>query len=36
VSSAEGEDKRVFVGNLSWQTNWQTLKDHFGMYDDVT
>mmetsp|Transcript_4209 Transcript_4209/g.7844 ORF Transcript_4209/g.7844 Transcript_4209/m.7844 type:complete len:284 (-) Transcript_4209:69-920(-) len=21
--------KRVFVGNLAWQTNWQSLKDHF-------
>lgn len=22
--------RRVFVGNLSWQTSWQTLKDKFG------
>ena len=21
--------KRVYVGNLSWQTSWQDLKDHF-------
>eukprot|EP00802_Teleaulax_amphioxeia_P019767 Tamp_20013.p2 GENE.Tamp_20013~~Tamp_20013.p2 ORF type:complete len:215 (+),score=45.86 Tamp_20013:378-1022(+) len=35
VSSAEGEDKRVFVGNLSWQTNWQTLKDHFAQCGEI-
>lgn len=21
--------RRVYVGNMSWQTSWQNLKDHF-------
>mmetsp|Transcript_2138 Transcript_2138/g.3769 ORF Transcript_2138/g.3769 Transcript_2138/m.3769 type:complete len:190 (-) Transcript_2138:60-629(-) len=24
----DGENTRVFVGNLSWETRWQSLKDH--------
>jgi len=27
--------KRVFVGNLSYETNWQALKDHFGQIGEV-
>ena len=23
--------KRIYVGNLSWRTSWQGLKDHFRM-----
>jgi len=30
------EDQRVFVGNLSWATNFQTLKDHFAGCGEVT
>ena len=24
-----GGEVSVYVGNLSWDVNWQTLKDHF-------
>jgi len=27
--SAQAVTNRVYVGNLSWQTSWQDLKDHF-------
>lgn len=27
--------RRVFVGNLSWHTSWQDLKDHFGQAGTV-
>mmetsp|Transcript_3356 Transcript_3356/g.6888 ORF Transcript_3356/g.6888 Transcript_3356/m.6888 type:complete len:204 (-) Transcript_3356:280-891(-) len=30
------EDRRVFVGNLSWSTTWQGLKDHFASCGEVT
>ena len=26
----------VYVGNLSWETTWQDLKDHFRAAGDVT
>lgn len=28
--------RRVYVGNLSWQTSWQNLKDHFKPMGTVT
>ena len=27
--------RRVYVGNLSWQTSWQTLKDRFSEVGNV-
>ena len=30
-----GNETRVYVGNLSWQTSWQTLKDHFRQAGEV-
>ena len=27
--------RRVFVGNLSWSTSWQDLKDHFRQAGNV-
>ena len=27
--------RRIYVGNLSWQTTWQELKDHFKQAGDV-
>jgi len=30
------EERRVFVGNLSWSTTWQGLKDHFVSCGEVT
>lgn len=30
-----GADCKVYVGNLSWQTTWQTLKDHMRQAGDV-
>mmetsp|Transcript_34160 Transcript_34160/g.80562 ORF Transcript_34160/g.80562 Transcript_34160/m.80562 type:complete len:208 (-) Transcript_34160:196-819(-) len=30
------EERRVFVGNLSWATTWQGLKDHFAGCGEVT
>jgi len=26
---------RVYVGNLAWETSWQSLKDHFKQVGDV-
>lgn len=31
-----GSSCKVFVGNLSWQTQWQGLKDHFNTDGQVT
>eukprot|EP00181_Compsopogon_caeruleus_P001936 CAMPEP_0184682586 /NCGR_PEP_ID=MMETSP0312-20130426/7857_1 /TAXON_ID=31354 /ORGANISM="Compsopogon coeruleus, Strain SAG 36.94" /LENGTH=213 /DNA_ID=CAMNT_0027134353 /DNA_START=103 /DNA_END=744 /DNA_ORIENTATION=+ len=28
-------NRRVYVGNLSWQTQWQSLKDHMRQAGDV-
>jgi RNA recognition motif-containing protein len=28
-------ETRVYVGNLSWQTSWQSLKDHFRQAGEV-
>ncbi|KAL7453401.1 hypothetical protein ACHAWC_005077 [Mediolabrus comicus] len=41
--AAEGEDStpkeenttQLFIGNLSWETTWQELKDHFKTCGDV-
>jgi hypothetical protein len=27
---------RVYVGNLSWDVDWQALKDHMGQVGEVT
>ena len=27
---------KVYVGNLSWETSWQDLKDHFRTVGEVT
>ncbi len=29
------ETNKLFIGNLSWNVNWQTLKDVFGEYGEV-
>ena len=34
VGAATGS--RVYVGNLSWETGWHDLKDHFRAAGDVT
>ena len=31
-----GGDGAVYVGNLSWETSWQSLKDHFRSAGEVT
>ena len=31
-----GSAHRVYVGNLSWETSWQDLKDHFRTAGEVT
>ena len=31
-----GTTTRVYVGNLSWETSWQDLKDHFRSAGEVT
>lgn len=28
VAAADGQNRRVYVGNLSWEVAWQDLKDH--------
>ena len=33
---AGGGGTRVYVGNLSWETSWQDLKDHFRAAGDVS
>ncbi|EOD33464.1 RNA binding protein-like protein, partial [Emiliania huxleyi CCMP1516] len=30
-----GAGSRVYVGNLSWHTSWQSLKDHFRQAGEV-
>lgn len=35
AANGGGGETRVYVGNLSWQTSWQTLKDHFRQAGDV-
>ncbi len=36
VSRGSGEPgRRIYVGNLSWQTTWQDLKDHFKQAGEV-
>jgi len=30
-----GSETRVYVGNLSWHTSWQSLKDHFRQAGEV-
>jgi len=36
VAVAGGGGTRVYVGNLSWETSWQDLKDHFRAAGDVS
>jgi hypothetical protein len=33
---AGGGGTRVYVGNLSWETSWQDLKDHFRAAGEVS
>ena len=33
--TSENEEKRIFVGNLSWTTNQQGLKEHFSQCGDI-
>lgn len=36
MSRGSGEPgRRIYVGNLSWQTTWQELKDHFKQAGEV-
>jgi RNA recognition motif-containing protein len=36
VGRGSGEPgRRIYVGNLSWQTSWQELKDHFKQAGEV-
>ena len=35
AGATEGAGFRVFVSNLSWDTSWQGLKDHFASAGDV-
>jgi len=35
-TAAAGTGTRVYVGNLSWETSWQDLKDHFRSAGEVT
>ena len=30
-----GVGTKVYVGNLSWETSWQDLKDHFRSVGEV-
>mmetsp|Transcript_4587 Transcript_4587/g.10176 ORF Transcript_4587/g.10176 Transcript_4587/m.10176 type:complete len:486 (-) Transcript_4587:282-1739(-) len=34
-SNEDGQSKRVYVGNLSWDVAWQDLKDHMRTVGDV-
>mmetsp|Transcript_171 Transcript_171/g.295 ORF Transcript_171/g.295 Transcript_171/m.295 type:complete len:219 (-) Transcript_171:449-1105(-) len=34
-SSVKVEGSQLFIGNLSWDTTWQELKDHFASCGDV-
>lgn len=34
--SPGGDPKRVYVGNLAWETSWQTLKDHMRKAGEVS
>ena len=35
-SGAAAPGTKVYVGNLSWETSWQDLKDHFRQAGEVT
>eukprot|EP01116_Phalansterium_solitarium_P013658 TRINITY_DN3105_c0_g3_i1.p4 TRINITY_DN3105_c0_g3~~TRINITY_DN3105_c0_g3_i1.p4 ORF type:complete len:158 (-),score=45.68 TRINITY_DN3105_c0_g3_i1:278-751(-) len=35
VTPPDLASRRIFVGNLSWRTTWQMLKDHFRKAGDV-
>jgi RNA recognition motif-containing protein len=36
VSNHQGGGCKVYVGNLSWETQWQGLKDHMRQAGNVT
>ena len=36
IGGGGGGATRVYVGNLSWETSWQDLKDHFRSVGEVT
>lgn len=35
AASDKVEGSQLFIGNLSWDTTWQELKDHFATVGDV-
>ena len=35
-SSKSGDNARLYVGNLSWETTWQGLKDYFKQAGEVS
>ena len=35
AATAGGDGTKVYVGNLSWETSWQDLKDHFRSVGEV-
>ena len=36
TSSKAGGNSRLYVGNLSWDTQWQGLKDYFNQAGEVS
>jgi RNA recognition motif-containing protein len=35
MEKAEGDPRKLFVGNLSYRTSWKGLKDHFRQAGEV-